>query len=181
MSSLAVWAKAVRPKPRTAIPMTNLMGCLMFLDRACAPPVSVAVRWESRPGIDGPGIGEARIANDFEIGEAFQKSGQISLVLLRRGNRAHVRIKRGTAADAASGGVVVDDFAQGGDTAIVHVGRGERDVAQRRRAEFRGRVVEAGVVELAVGEIGAVVAAEAARDGIAEENHFAALRGFGDR
>src|SRR5262249_31386581 len=81
----------------------------------------------------------------------------------------------------ASRGVMIDRVGERRDAAIVHVGCGDRDVAQRRRLEL-ARLIrgERGVVIQAVAEVEAVVAAMTAGDGVGEEDDFSALGSFGD-
>ena len=89
---------------------------------------------------------------------------------------AEIRIERVGALHAAA--VVVDDFLKRGEAAVVHVGRGQRDVAQGRGFEFSavcgvagdrhpagvgGFEVEAVVVKQVVGEKRAAVAVETIR------------------
>ena len=127
-----------------------------------------------------PGICEPRISKKWLVGERLQKHDEIRPLILRQREplerRALVRIivadtLVGAARDgAAAGSVVLDCLFERRDAAVVHVGRGDRDIAERRRFELSDirrlardfeepgiggrirertrKVVQAGVVEL---------------------------------
>lgn len=138
-----------------------------------------------------PGVGEAWVVKNGFVGEGFQKFNEVFLISRCEMEAAYKRVFVWVVmAGSASSGVMIENGFESGDAAVVHVGSGDGNIAQRGSFEFALLVVQAGVVEFGligraggchgvVAEVEPAVTAEAGK-GLAEEEHFSMLRGFGD-
>src|SRR5258707_11086731 len=102
----------------------------------------------------------------------LRRSGCVGMPAGRRGSATSAPAAScggpiGIAVRAATGGVVIEHLFERGDAAIVHVRRGDRDVAHGGRLELAGIAwIQRGVMHGPVAEREAAVAAEAARAGV---------------
>src|SRR5579871_1097795 len=76
---------------------------------------------------------ECRIREERLVSQRLEKGDEVVSVRARQGEPPDAIAD--IAALVAAGGVVIDDGLERGQAAVVHIGRRERDVPERRRAE----------------------------------------------
>ncbi len=92
-----------------------------------------------------PGVSEAWVVKNGFVGERFQEFDEVFFFVRRKFEALYERVFVWVV--VAASGVVIENGIERGKASVVHVRRGDGDVAQGGRFEFTFLRREAGVVE----------------------------------